>query len=160
MCRCHLIQCEILIPLIDPDGIIDGSRLDKYVCFIMKPYPEAAPEPPPDISKNRYLKSQGSGLYRKMCMNEWISVYIDLGLALWQDVLLHTHPHTHNTLKHTHLKMDSQRKHTKSAHSKRKYIFHVSVPYDLVSLPELITEERSGGIGGNEKETWLSDCWS
>lgn len=33
----------------------------------------------------------------------------------------------------------------------RNIFFHVSVPADLVSLPELITEGSSGGIDGNEK---------
>lgn len=50
---CHLIRCEILIPLIDPDRNVDGSGPDKYVYLNVKLYPEAAVEPSPDISKNR-----------------------------------------------------------------------------------------------------------
>lgn len=34
---------------------------------------------------------------------------------------------------------------------KKKVYFHVSVPLDLVSLPDLITEESGSGIDGNEK---------
>lgn len=43
---------------------------------------------------------------------------------------------------------------------KKKRYFHVSVPPDLVGSPGLITEESSSGMGGNEKQTWPSDCWS
>lgn len=38
--------------------------------------------------------------------------------------------------------------------------FHVSAPCDLVGSPELIIEESSSGISGNEKQTRPSDCWS
>lgn len=50
---CHLIQCEILIPLIDPQRIINGGRHDDYVYSMMNRQPEDAVEPPPDVSVNR-----------------------------------------------------------------------------------------------------------
>lgn len=47
----HLIQCEIQVLMITPNRIIDGSRANKYIQFIIiKLYPEAADEPPPDTS--------------------------------------------------------------------------------------------------------------
>lgn len=66
---CHLIQCEIQIHIIDPDKIIDGSRPDKYVEFIIKLHPEAEEEPPSDTNTATW------GLWG----DGRVSVYTDLG---------------------------------------------------------------------------------
>lgn len=68
--------------------------------------------------------------------------------ALWFDVLPHMHSSTH----FGRWRDEPVQTHAVCTYKKKIY-FHVSVPYDLVCLPELITEESSSGIGGNEKQT-------
>lgn len=107
-------------------------------------------QPSPDMSKNRYLKSQGevAGLYREMCGDGWVS-----HRPWWQlCALMCLHKR-----KHTRLKMEKWACANTCSLQKKKIYFHVAVPYDLVCLPELITGESSSG---NEKQTWPSDCWS
>ena len=131
----------------------------------MKPNAEGAVDPPPDTSTEQEVPEvsrKGSRvILEKSVHDEWMNeplFILTLVAELWLDVLTHTHTHTHTHIsKHTKAHVQRWKNEPVQTHSvcthKKKMYFHVSVPYDLVGLPELITEESSREMGSNEKQT-------